>query len=96
MSDDFKNRRKADRYVKEIFVPAEAHAMTLWNCASWAMLALKDLRDVAERPETYLKGETLPFPDKEMRNFEELGREMDRLFRDVNIKFPKFDDEGAE
>lgn len=83
----FENYQAARKYLKETFYKAEDSSDLMVACALWASLSMKQLRLKIETGEDF---NTSPFPDLKMRNFEELGRELDGLFRDLNEKFPKF------
>lgn len=80
---------EGQKYIRETFMKAEDHAVVLFKCATWAVQSL----DVLRRSAAGEKGLEIPeFPDKHMRNFEELGRRMDEFCADVNRKIPDFGD----
>lgn len=86
--DEFTKHHKAKEYVEEVFLKAEALTVTNLEVAAWAIQALANLRLVASGE----KAEIPPFPDPQYRTLEELGREVDQAFRDINLKFPEFGD----
>lgn len=85
--ENLQNHREARDYVQNVFMKAEDHALLMFECAAWAVGGFLALRNKLENGGEPI---SMDFPDPKMRNFEQLGKELDQHFKDVNLKIPLF------